>query len=155
MKDIGSCWVCGSWWWSGLLKAVLGTRHCQNAPLLPVNPKPQPRDGSPLIHDQNAQTQTSLNLNLRTRYIVASRFGAGAGLRIVLGEGVVVWGRGARLAGVRTSRGMGDSRRCRGRIGSLLVSEDMFIFKLSRIVDRVLKVWSCREGRVFGPQESV
>jgi hypothetical protein len=95
MKDIGSCWVCGSWWWGGLLKAVLGTRHCQNAPLPPVNPKPQPRDGCPLIHDQNAQTHTFLNLNLRTRYIVASRFGAGAGLRIVLGEGL--WcGEGGR-----------------------------------------------------------
>jgi hypothetical protein len=27
MKDTRSCWVCGSWWWGGLLKAVLGTRH--------------------------------------------------------------------------------------------------------------------------------
>lgn len=79
-----------------LLKAVLGTRHCQNPPP-PVNPKPQPRDGSPLIHDQNAQTQTFLNLNLRTRYIVASRFGAGPGLRIVLGEGVVGVGKGGAI----------------------------------------------------------
>jgi hypothetical protein len=65
-----------------------------------------------------------------------------------------VWGRGARLARSRTSRGIEDSRRCRGRIESLLVPGDIFIFKLSRIVDRVLELWNCRDGRVFGSQES-
>jgi hypothetical protein len=145
MKDTGSCWVCGSWWWGGLLKAVLGTRHCQNLP--PSTREPQTSTTGRLSPPSRPKCTTPSILKPESEdmaYCGFSLWSWGRLEKSYSAKLLWVWGRGARLAHVRTSRGM----------GCLLGPEDMFIFKLSRIVDRVLKVWNCREGRVFGPQVS-
>jgi hypothetical protein len=64
----------------------------------------------------------------------------GPGLKIVLGEGVVGVGKGDAIGAFPTSRGMGDSRRCRGRIESLLV---LGTYLSSNYPGLWIEFWSC------------